>query len=203
MKKTDYLVLGNYSHDFVVLNGKKHLRLGGPPVYIGRILDSLEADYWVVTKVGDDFKYIRALPQKPILTRKPTCCTEHVSVNGRISCSKIFERCEKIYPQDIRVKAKVAIIGGHVNEIPPETVVFLRDCSELVIADIKGFVRKTDPEHNVFLTHIEETEYWDVLEDIDFLKANKEESEYIDIEKARKLTKLIITMGKEGCKIIA
>lgn len=48
---------------------------------------------------------------------------------------------------------------------------------------------------------MEETPYYDLLEQISFLKAARNEASYIDIETVRQKTCLIVTEGKHGSRV--
>lgn len=67
---------------------------------------------------------------------------------------------------------------------------------------IQALIRTIDPETGlVGLQKLEETPYYDLLEQISFLKAARIEASYIDIETVRQKTCLIVTEGKHGSRV--
>lgn len=66
----------------------------------------------------------------------------------------------------------------------------------------QALIRTIDPETGlVGLQNLEETPFYDMLEDISFLKAARNEALYMDIEKVRQKTCVIVTEGKNGSRI--
>jgi len=55
----------------------------------------------------------------------------------------------------------------------------------------------------VGLRNLEETPFYEMIEDISFLKAARNEALYVDIEKVRQKTCLIVTEGKNGSRIFS
>ena len=78
MRMLDILITGHCTHDIIIRKDKKFFRLGGPPAYISRLVESLNKkarkekenriNYTIVSKVGPDFKYFSQLSQKPVRT---------------------------------------------------------------------------------------------------------------------------------------
>ncbi len=128
---------------------------------------------------------------------------EHIHRKGKLVSSKMIETGAKIMVKDIKTKAKVTIIGSHVNEVPPETIRFLRKKSKLILADAQGMMRKIDDKKNVLLTNLKKTSFWNVLDKVDFLKMSEEEAELVDLSEIKKKTTLVITLSKKGCWIIS
>lgn len=66
----------------------------------------------------------------------------------------------------------------------------------------QALIRTIDPKTGlVGLRNLDETPFNDMLKDIHFLKAARNEALYIDIEKVRQKTCLIVTEGKNGSRI--
>jgi len=194
----DIVIYGHYTHDVIIADGKEESMLGGPPAYISELLSALGADYHIVSKVGNDFKYHDQLHRKPKIVPKPTT-TFHNIYSGIERTQKSTNVCEPILPEDV-IHAKVAIVTGVIGEVLPETLKEIRKHSEKVIVDIQSLIRKTDRENNVYEVPVEETGYMESLKDADFITASEREFKYIDQKKPLSVT--ILTQGKNGCTVI-
>ena len=210
----DILITGHCTHDIIVRKDRQFLRLGGPPSYISRLLESLneavrnkekeshsQVNYSIVSKVGPDFKYFSELPQKPSLVTKPTTCF----VNRYHSSEKIQEVrsiCEPIFPQDVQSKSKVGLIAGVIREVLPETIERLSSLCQIIFCDVQGLIRKVDQLGRVYHVDLAKTEFYEVLPTIDFLRLNRLESQFVKVKEISRKTTVLLTKGKEGCKII-
>ncbi len=111
----DLLIAGHCTHDIIVQKDKQFLRLGGPPSYISRLLESLnrtarnkekeshgQVNYTIISKVGPDFKYFSEFPQKPRLVTRPTTCFVH-RYGSSERVMEVKSICEPIFPKDIQL----------------------------------------------------------------------------------------------------
>jgi len=210
----DILITGHCTHDIIVQKDRQFLRLGGPPSYISRLLESLnkttrnkeershvQVNYTIISKVGPDFKYFSELPQKPILVTKPTTCF----VNRYQSSEKVQEIrsiCEPIFPQDVQSKSKVCLIAAVIGEVLPETIERLSSLCQVIFCDVQGLIRKVDRQGRVYHVDLASTEFYDVLPKINFLQLNRLESQIVKVKEVSRKTIVLLTKGKEGCKIM-
>lgn len=118
----DMLVIGHSTHDIIVREHRTFSRLGGPPPYISRLLESLnravgakakenfpELDYAIVSKVGPDFRYFTQLCQEPLVATKPTTCfVHHYQRSERVM--EVENICEAIFPEDIKSEFRIGLI---------------------------------------------------------------------------------------------
>lgn len=193
----DISIVGHASLDKIITTNNIVEKVGGPPTYIESILKNSDIDYRLVTKVGKDFP-LEKLAQKPIIVSKPT--TKFVlkyNENGRELENP--EVCEPIYPEDIK-ESKISIVSPISGEVSVETLQKIIEKSEIVILDIQGFVRKIENE-KVIITQLD-YRIQDLLKDVDIIKANEKESIYLDIEKLKQNSDIIITKGERGCDLI-
>lgn len=202
MKNHDTLVVGNYSHDILILEDREKRTLGGPPAYIASVLVPFGVDFDIVSKVGRDFLYMKYLKElgieiKPVVSAKPTTTMLHDYSQGKRK-SKLLALCEPIRPEDIRTSQAISIVASHTGEVLPETVEKMRKTSGIVVADAQGFIRKFGKNSAVHYAKIQETQFYGVLGEIDFLKASIEEVKFI--RGAEKKTNIIIT-SENGCII--
>jgi len=210
----DILITGHCTHDIIVKRDKEFSRLGGPPSYISRLLESInrtarnmkkeshgQVNYTIVSKVGPDFKYFSELPQKPILVAKPTTCF----VNRYQSSEKVQEVrsiCEPIFPKDVQSKSKVGLIAGVIREVLPETIERLSSLCQVILCDVQGMIRKVDQLGGVYHVNLASTEFYQVLPEINFLTLNRLESRFVKVKEISRKTIVLLTKGKEGCSII-
>ena len=196
------LVVGHYSHDTLVVSDDEICyRLGGPPAYISSILHALDADYSVVAKVGQDFRYSDEVRKEPIVVpgaRTTTCLNDYSRGERQQSMLTV---CDPIYPDDIKANAKVCLACGMIGEIMPGTIQKLRRVSEVLIGDLQGFLRLVQEDRTVSLATLSETMYADSIEQFDFLKASQDELEQVELEYLRKHTSVIVTHCEKGCTI--
>ena len=210
----DILITGHCTHDIIVQKDRQFLRLGGPPSYISRLIESLNrtarnkekeshghVNYTIISKVGPDFKYFSELSQKPRLVSKPTTCF----VNRYQSSEKIQEVrsiCEPIFPKDIQSKSKVCLIAGVIGEVLPGTIEKLSSLCQVIFCDVQGLIRKVDQLGRVYHVDLASTEFYDVLPKINFLRLNRLESQFVNLKEISRKTIVLLTKGKGGCSII-
>ena len=210
----DILITGHCTHDIIVKKDKEFFRLGGPPSYISRLLESLnrgvknkekeshaQINYTIISKVGPDFKYFPELPQKPRLVTKPTTCFVH-RYGSSERAMEVRSICEPIFPKDVQSKSKVGLIAGVIREVLPETIERLSSLCQVILCDVQGLIRKVDQLGRVYHVDLASTEFYDVLPKINFLRLNRLESQFVKVKEVSRKTIVLLTKGKDGCSVI-
>ncbi len=198
----DILVVGNYCHDTVLTQRGTHRWVGGSSLYIGSVLASLDAEFDVVSHVGDDFAYEGTVPKpaRIIEGRRTTACIDDYRKGPREETFEAF--CAPIRPEDLPEKVEIALACAVAGEILPETFTALRERSSILLADAQGLLRAIDGSGRVRLLPLSETGFFETAQRLDFLKANEEEANFLDLDALRKSVGIIITRERKGCTFI-
>lgn len=205
MNQCAALVVGHYCHDQLTLHdGQVVHSLGGSVSYITNVFEALGMECKAASKVGPDFLYCSQITHPPqTLDDQPT--TEFFAdfTQGEERVLKAGNICEPIEPENIPdMKFELGLAVGIACEVLPETLQRMVEVSRYVVVDVQALIRTIDPETGlVGLQKLEETPYYDLLEQISFLKAARIEASYIDIETVRQKTCLIVTEGKHGSRV--
>ena len=199
---SEILVVGQYAHDQLIQDSSNTIHaLGGPPAYMASVLHPLDADYSLIAKVGGDFKYFQQVYWPPIVS-PDSDTTSFVNDGSLGERYQVLEAlCEPIYPEEIRISAKVGIIAGMFNDILPETVLRLRELCNYIVGDVQGLIRFRNKDNHVGNLHLEDTVYADCLDCFDYLQVSSDDVGYVQVDVLRKQTTIIVTYGKEGCLI--
>jgi 1D-myo-inositol 3-kinase len=197
--------VGHYCHDQLTLqSGEVVHSLGGSVSYITNVFKALGMECKVASKVGPDFLYPEQITHSPAIVEDQQT-TEFFAdfTQGDERVLKAGNICEPIVPRDIDdMEYELGLAVGIACEVLPETLKQMVDVSRYVVVDVQALIRTIDPETGlVGLRNLEETPFYDMLEDISFLKAARNEAVYIDIEKVRSKTCVIVTEGKNGSRI--
>ncbi|GLJ26446.1 hypothetical protein SUGI_0510410 [Cryptomeria japonica] len=213
-KEKRALVVGHYCHDVLKLgSGGEVESLGGSVSYITNILDACRLPSTVVSKVGSDFAYAAATAAHPpsaiLAGARTTQFHADFSRGLKERLLRVSNACEPIFPSDIppvdeNNKFLIALAVGVAGEIVPETLKRMVEVAEVVVADIQALIRSIDAsDGTVGLRNLCETEFYEVLEErkITYLKASTVEAAYVDIERVRRNTCLIVTNGPAGCTL--
>ncbi len=195
------LIVGNYTHDVLIIDHQEvFYGLGGGVAYASAVVSGLQQEYKVISKVGKDFLYLAECQQLPQIlnNKKTTCFINYTSQMPRQQIVK--EICEPIYSEDIKDKAYITLVSGVIGEILPETIYILRKKSTILIGDIQGFIRQIDNSYKVYSSPIIDTKYYEIIHLFDYLKISEEELLFVDIEKLRKKTMLLVTYADRGCE---
>lgn len=202
------LVVGNYCHDLIRLHaGREVESLGGSVSYVTNILDALGLHSTVISKVGSDFSYASATASHPPSVVHSAKTTRFYAdfTAGSDRVLRVVDSCDPIHPSDIPSDSTEHTIGlavGVAREILPETLRRMGEVSKLVMVDIQALIRTIDPvDGTVGLRNLCETDFYDFLEEISFLKASTQEAAYLNVEEVRLRTCVIITQGKDGCRV--
>lgn len=193
------LVVGNYCHDTVHTARGTHRWAGGSSFFIASVLAALDAEFDVVAKVGEDFAYegTAVREARVVAGRRTTACVDDYRDGVR---KELFEAlCAPIRPEDLPGTAEVALACAVAGEILPETFAAMRERSEILMADAQGLLRAIDERGRVRLRPLSDTDFHEVAGRLDFLKANEEESKFLDVEALRRTVGVIVTKERKGC----
>ncbi|KAK2995731.1 hypothetical protein RJ640_002271 [Escallonia rubra] len=200
------LVVGNYCHDVIIRDDVVVAEtLGGASSFISAVLDGLEipADY--VSKVGRDFLYAVNHPPITSSTSPTTRFHAHFSSEPRREdrALKRVSSCDPISPSDLpNARFDFGMAVGVGGEIIPQTLEKMLDVCDVVFVDLQALIRVFDPDGgNVQLVGLKESGFFHLLPRIGFLKASSDEAPFLDVEEARKWCCVVVTNGKEGCRL--
>ncbi|XP_064959977.1 inositol 3-kinase isoform X2 [Musa acuminata AAA Group] len=207
------LVVGSYCHDVLFLDGVPvGETLGGAAAFVSNVLDGLTpSPPLYVAKVGADFAY--AAPRLPLLAAPSAPTTlfhahfPPASAVGRYHGDRVLRRlrtCDPIYASDLPDDARFdfGLAVGVAGEILPETLARMIDLCRVVLVDAQGMIRSFDPiDGTVGLLPLRSSGFFHLLPRIGFLKASAEEAPFVDVEEARKWCCVIVTHGKDGCRV--
>ncbi|WOL20673.1 inositol 3-kinase-like [Canna indica] len=205
------LVVGNYCHDVLFRGGLPvGETLGGAASFVSNVLDALApSPPLYIAKVGADFAYVA--PHTPRLASAPTTLFHAhfppAPLAGGYHGDRVLKRiraCDPISPSDLLDEGRFdfGLAVGVAGEILPETLARMIDLCGVVLVDAQGMIRSFDPiDGTVQLVPLRSTEFFHLLPRIGFLKASAEEAPFVDVEEARKWCCVIVTQGKDGCRI--
>ena len=90
-------------------------------------------------------------------------------------------------------------VGG---EILVETLERMVDVCDSVFVDVQALIRTFDDvDGSVRNVGLKESGFFHLLPRIGFLKASCDEAEFIDLEEVRRFCCVLVTHGKDGCKV--
>ena len=110
--------------------------------------------------------------------------------------------CEPIFPKDVQCKSRVGLIAGVIRKVLPETIERPSSLCQIIFCDVQGLIRKVDQLGRVYYVDLASTEFYDLLPKINFLRLNRLESQSVKVKEVSRKTIVLLTKGKEGCKII-
>ncbi|CAM0876111.1 unnamed protein product [Alopecurus aequalis] len=214
------LVVGSYCHD-VLLRGGRVVgeTLGGAAAFVSNVLDAAsppEAYFFVASKVGPDFAYASApAPARhpPLLCAAPTT-SFHARFTDAVASAHAPDRqlrrvhaCDPIYPDDLpNRRFAYGLAVGVAGEVLPETLERMIRLCRAVLVDAQALIRVFEAEgggSGAAVRHmaLEGTPYAPLLQRVAFLKASSEEAPYIGVETARRRCCVIVTEGRDGCRL--
>ncbi|XP_010262856.1 PREDICTED: inositol 3-kinase-like [Nelumbo nucifera] len=203
------LVVGNYCHDVLFRDGRVvGESLGGAASFVSNVFDGLSIPCNYVSKVGSDFAYSVSHP--PITSPSSMTTLFHAHFFSDRDSSRHQDRilrrihaCDPISPSDLpESQFDFGLAVGVAGEILPETLERMLDICRVVFVDIQALIRVFDPlDGTVKLVELKDSGFFHLLPRIGFLKASAEEAPYIDIEEARKWCAVVVTEGKDGCRV--
>ncbi|GAB2234953.1 hypothetical protein Drorol1_Dr00004226 [Drosera rotundifolia] len=90
-------------------------------------------------------------------------------------------------------------VGG---EVTPEVIERMVEICLVVVVDVQGLIRVFDGvDGKVGLVGLKESGFYHLMNRIGFLKASAEEEVCMDVEEVRKMCCVVITNGKNGCRV--
>lgn len=167
--------VGIFSHctiDTILIGNSSYEQVGGAACYCGRTARNLKFDVELYTKFGSDFTGVKDLSEHKIIfqnalsNKSTTRFTIKISGSDRILALK--NKCDPI--EYSGTTADGFVVSPVFDEISFEVFEKLKKSSNFVLLDPQGFLRRTDPQGNVFL---EKTKI--NLSDIAAVKASSDE----------------------------
>ncbi len=200
------LIVGHYSHDTLIhSNGFQSAVLGGSSAYIASVFSSLKIPCHVVAKVGSDFRYLSQVLHPPQVISGSLTTQFRADFREGERVEHALSVCESILADDIPsgVRYRLGLVVGIAGEILPSTLNQVIESVDCVLCDIQGLIRRVGSEGRVFHQFLEQTPFFSSLSKISFLKVNRFEANFIDLQKVRQQTCILVTEGKEGCSVYA
>lgn len=215
------LVVGSYCHDVLIRGGRVvGETLGGAAAFVSNVLDAASPQdaaldesppFVVVAKVGHDFVYASApAPARhpPLLCASPTT-SFHAQFSGTAASAHAPDRelrrvraCDPIYPADLPDRPfAYGLAVGVAGEVLPETLERMIRLCRAVLVDAQALIRTFDGDGAVGHLAIEDTPYARLLPRVAFVKASSEEAPYVGVETARRWCCVIVTEGRNGCRL--
>ncbi|KAI4998075.1 hypothetical protein ZWY2020_053417 [Hordeum vulgare] len=211
------LVVGSYCHD-VLLRGGRVVgeTLGGAAAFVSNVLDAAsppEAALCVVSKVGADFAYASApaparrpallCPARPTTSFHARFSDAAASAHAPDRQLRRVHACDPIYPDDLPDRPfAYGLAVGVAGEVLPETLERMIRLCRAVLVDAQALIRAFDAEDGgVRHVALEGTPYARLLQRVAFLKASSEEAPYVGVETARRRCCVIVTEGRDGCRL--
>ncbi|XP_054799055.1 inositol 3-kinase-like isoform X2 [Prosopis cineraria] len=203
------LVLGNYCHDVILRDGAVvGEAIGGAATFISAVLDSFSISHHLVAKVGPDFAYVTNHPPIVIPSAETTVFHAHFTSNIDASgnSDRVLKRvraCDAIRILDLpQSSLDFGMAVGVGGEILPETLERMVEICDEVFVDVQALIRKFDVvDGTVKPIALKESGFFHLLPRIGFLKASADEALFIDLEEMRKFCCVVVTHGKEGCRV--
>lgn len=203
------LIVGNFCHDVLIRDAHVVTQsLGGAASFISVVFDGLSVSHFTVSKVGADFAY--STNQGPVVVPNSKTTTFRAyfdsSVAGDGHGDRVLKRvaaCAPITPSDLPdVRFDFGMAVGVGGEVLPETLERMLEICGIVFVDIQSLIRVFDEiDGTVEHVNLKESGFFHLLPRIGFLKASAEEAPFMDVEEVRKLCPVVVTNGKEGCKL--
>ena len=200
------VIAGHITLDTIVVEGERKVSLGGPPLYMGLLLQRLGVEVLLLTKFGLDLGDERIawisrsglkFHGNPLSSRPTTKFLIEVFREGRKLI--LLDRCEEI-PSELP-KADILLLNPVAGEVDP----MLRAEAKLIYLDPQGFLRKFE-DGKVSIHHNER-----LLENISHFNAIKTDPEELrTITRAGKLVEaveelhirgveeVVVTLGHKG-----
>ncbi|GLT81713.1 hypothetical protein SLE2022_001480 [Rubroshorea leprosula] len=203
------LIVGNYCHDVLLRNGTIIAEtIGGAASFISNVFNALSVSCHLTSKVGQDFKYPACYDPIVVSSARTTVFHAYFGVglggNGRQDrVLKRVEACDPIRPADLpEMRFDFGMAVGVGGEILPETLQRMAEICDVVFVDIQALIRVFDRnDGTVKLVGLKESGFYHLLPRIGFLKASEEEALFMDVEEVRTWCCVVVTHGKDGCKL--
>ncbi|KAJ7959805.1 inositol 3-kinase-like [Quillaja saponaria] len=203
------LIVGNYCHDVLMRDGVVVAEtLGGAASFISAVLDGLSIPYNLIAKVGKDFAY--AINHSPIVIPTSMTTLFHAYFDSEIDTDghqdRVLKRvcaCDPIKASDLpETRFDFGMAVGVGGEILPEALERMVGICTVVFVDVQALIREFDVvDGTVKLVELKESGFFHLLPRIGVLKASADEALFIDVEVVRKWCCVVVTHGKDGCKV--
>lgn len=194
-------LIGSYCHDLILNpDGSEHRTLGGGAAYAAAVLEALSAPYEVVAKAGPDFLYAADVFRQPriVTDARTTVFVDDYREGERRG--RVEAVCAPILPGDVGGPFELAIACGIAGEVLLETLVRLREVSEVVVADAQSLLRVVEPSGEVALRAPPRGTF----RSLDWLKASRIEASALDLPAVlREVSRgLLVTDGPRGLVVL-
>jgi len=170
--------LAVFSHcaiDSVHLEDQTYEQIGGAACYCGLTAREFKFDVDLFTKFGSDFPK-QYLTQNKInfsnAESEKNTTKFNILINGSDRILKLENECDPIDYSG--VDADGHLVSPIYHELSNDVFRKIKDDSNFLFVDPQGFLRRKDPQNNIFL---EKTDL--DLSDVDAIKVNPEESQQI------------------------
>ncbi|XP_072999529.1 inositol 3-kinase [Typha latifolia] len=209
------LVVGNYCHDVLFRDGQiVGQTLGGAAAFISNVFDALSPyPFCYVAKAGSDFSY--SVSHRPLISPSSLTTQFHAHLpsgdgGGGFHEDRILRRvrsCDPVLVSDLPSPSSLSpfefgLAVGVAGEISPETLDRMIDLCRMVFVDVQGLIRSFNPvDGTVDLLPLRASGFFHLLPRITFIKASSEEASFLDIGEARRWCCVIVTEGKDGCRV--
>jgi 1D-myo-inositol 3-kinase len=192
------LLVGHYCHDTIIArDGSVRLALGGATAHASAVLAPLGADFRVVAKVGEDFRYRDSVARPPLVVKGAPTTAFVDDYRGADRIGTVVAAAPPIRPADLGdAPCRVGMACGIAGEIGPNTLARLRELSEIAVADAQAFVRRVDPDGRVH-TAPPEPSLRAQIDRLDWLKLSRSETAALDPSTLKRCCALV-TDGKRG-----
>src|SRR2546430_11367838 len=194
----EILLVGHYCHDTIIASdGTVRLLLGGAAAHASAVLAPLGADFRVVAKVGNDFRYGEAVARPPLVVNGAPTTAFVDDYRGADRIGRVLAAAPPIHPADLGdAPCRVGMACGIAGEIGPETLARLRELSDIAVADAQAFVRRVDPDGRLHAA-TPEPSLRAQIERLDWLKLSRSETAALDPSTLKRCGALV-TDGDRG-----
>ncbi len=202
--KSQVLIVGHYCHDTLIhSNGSHSAALGGSAAYMSSVFSSIRQSCSVVSKVGADFAYHHQISHPPMISNQSPTTQFIADFTRGERIARVAAICDPIYPSDLPEsnEFEIGLAVGIVGEVLPDTFLRLAQKSKYFLCDIQGLIRTFDANGKVENRPLESTPYIELIDKISFLKASRIEAEFMDLQKLRHQTCILVTEGELGCTV--
>lgn len=199
----DLIAFGHHTHDILInQEGKQTETLGGAVSYINAILKHANLNFKIVSKVGADFKYLNECKDPPIIEPDHTTTSFVNDYQYGERRELVSHICADINANEVKQQSKVGLICGILNEVRVDAARKIISHSKYTICDIQGIIRRRGQDNRLYYVHLENTPFYPLIEHFTAIKVNEKESEFIDIQKVKLKTMIIITKAEKGSILI-
>jgi 1D-myo-inositol 3-kinase len=192
------LLVGHYCHDTIIAqDGSVRLELGGATAHASAVLAPLGADFRVVAKVGEDFRYRDSVARPPLVVKGAPTTAFVDDYRGADRIGRVVAAAPPIHPADLGdAPCRIGMACGIAGEIVPDTLARLRELSEIAVADAQALVRRLDPDGRVHLAPPEPS-LRAQIDRLDWLKLSRSETAALDPSTLKRCGALV-TDGERG-----